>query len=168
VSGPLIVAAEFVPADLAWLDALRRAHYPPDRNKVPAHLTLFHALPPSLEAEVKHQLAIHSEGPPPRATIAGPMDLGQGVALRVVSEELEELRWSIAEHFRGSLSAQDSQGWAPHVTIQNKVGDRAARALLRQMEREFRPRPLGIAGLSLYRYLGGPWERILRTSFRGA
>jgi len=57
LNGALIVAAEFAPADFAWLDRLRRAHFPPERNLLPAHLTLFHALPPSAEAELKRRLA---------------------------------------------------------------------------------------------------------------
>ena len=44
---PLIVTAE-LPADvMAWADGLRRAHFPPERNQVRAHVTLFHALPPA-------------------------------------------------------------------------------------------------------------------------
>ncbi|HEU5286581.1 MAG TPA: 2'-5' RNA ligase family protein, partial [Sphingomicrobium sp.] len=39
-SGALIVTAELGAEDFAWLDALRRRHYPPERNRVPAHLTL--------------------------------------------------------------------------------------------------------------------------------
>ena len=49
------------------------------------------------------------------------MDLGGGVAFRVVSDELDRVRDQIADHFHGMLSAQDSAGWQPHVTIQNKV-----------------------------------------------
>ena len=54
---PLIVTADFAPADLAFLDAERRAHFPPHRNILPAHLTLFHALPPSVESELRRRLA---------------------------------------------------------------------------------------------------------------
>ena len=75
---PLIVTAEFAAPDFACLEGLRRAHYPPERNQVPAHLTLFHALPPSLAAEAKAQLAAHARGIPPRANITGLMDLGGG------------------------------------------------------------------------------------------
>jgi hypothetical protein len=65
------------------------------------------------------------------------------------------------------LSAQDSGGWRPHVTIQNKVDPKAARALRRSLERDFQPRPLRIAGLGLHRYLGGPWETLRVYPFRG-
>ena len=95
------------------------------------------------------------------------MDLGGGVAFRVVSPDLDAVRADLASEFHGLLSAQDSGGWRPHVTIQNKVQPKEARALLGKLEREFRPRPLEIAGLGLHRYLGGPWERIETYRFRG-
>ena len=165
---PLIVTADFSAPDFAWLDGLRRAHFPPDRNQVPAHLTLFHALPPSAVEEARHQLAAQARNSPPRATIAGLMDLGGGVAFRIVSEDLDSIRDELAEHFHGLLGAQDARGWRPHVTIQNKVKPSEARMLLERLEREFRPRQLEIAALSLHRYLGGPWETVARYPFRGA
>jgi hypothetical protein len=167
MSGPLIVTADFAQDDFAWLEGLRRAHYPPELNRVPVHLTMFHALPPSAEDEARRQLSRQANQRRPHASIAGLMDLGGGVALRVVSNELDAIREELAEHFHGLLGAQDSGGWRPHITIQNKAGNKEARALLAELERQFRPRPLGIAGLSLHRYLGGPWETIANYRFRG-
>lgn len=165
--GALIVTADFTADDFAWLEGLRRAHYPPNLNRVPVHLTMFHALPPSALDEAKHQLALQAANPSPHATIAGLMDLGGGAAFRVVSDDLDAIREDLAERFQGLLGAQDAGGWRPHVTIQNKVGNKQARALLDELGRQFRPRPLGIAGLSLHRYLGGPWETVARYRFRG-
>ena len=167
MTGALIVTAVFAPPDFAWLERLRRAHYPPERNRVPVHLTLFHALPPSTLEEARRQLAIHAAGAAPRASIAGLMDLGGGVAFRVVSDDLDSIRGELADHFQGSLGAQDASGWRPHVTIQNKVPPKEARALIARLERDFRPRSLGIAGLALHRYLDGPWETLSRSAFRG-
>jgi 2'-5' RNA ligase len=168
LAGPLIVTADLSAADFAWLEGLRRAHYPAEQNRVPAHLTLFQGLPPSAIEEVKHQLALHSAEPPPRATVAGLMNFTSGVAFRVVSGELEAIRQSIADHFHGLLCAPDASGWRPHVTIQNKVAPKQARALLAELERDFRSRPLGIAGLSVHRYRGGPWETLANYRFRGS
>lgn len=167
MAGALIVTAEIAAADLAWLDRLRRAHYPPDRNQLPAHLTMFHALPPSAEGEVRRSLGRLAAEAPPHASIEGLMNLGSGVAFRVASQDLDAIRRDLAGEFRGLLSAQDSGGWRPHVTIQNKVSARHARELLVKLESDFRPRPLGIVGLGLHRYLGGPWERLGSYSFRG-
>ncbi|HVM38650.1 MAG TPA: 2'-5' RNA ligase family protein [Sphingomicrobium sp.] len=163
----LIVTAELAPEDFAWLDGLRRRHFPAERNQLGAHLTMFHALPPSAEAEVRHRLSQLASRPAPRAMIAGLMDLGGGVAYRIVSDELDAIRAELGEAMLGTLGAQDSQGWRPHVTVQNKVAPKVARALLAELERGFTPRPLGIAGLGLNRYLGGPWERLAVYRFRG-
>jgi hypothetical protein len=164
---PLIVTAEFAAPDFAWLEGLRRAHYPAERNRVPAHLTIFHALPPSLAGEAKTELARHARGLPPNAVVAGLMDLGGGVAFRVVSDDLDAIRQELRDRFHGMLSAQDSSGWRPHVTIQNKVAPKVARALIAELQRDFRPRPLAIAALALHRYLDGPWETVARYPFRG-
>ena len=85
-----------------------------------------------------------------------------------MSEDLDAIRTDIADHFPGALTAQDAHGWRPHVTIQNKVTSSVARALMIELDRDFRARPLGIAALSLHRYLGGPWDRVARYPFRGA
>jgi 2'-5' RNA ligase superfamily len=167
VTGALIVTADLSPPDFAWVDRLRRQHYPGERNTVPAHLTIFQTLAPSALDEARRQLSVASKRPPPKATIAGMMDLGTGVAFRVVSEELDAIREELADHLHGLLSAQDSGGWRPHVTIQNKVKPREAKALLHELKRGFEPRALGISGLSLHRYLDGPWETVARYPFRG-
>jgi len=167
VAGALIVTAEIAPRDLAWLDALRRAHFPAERNYLMAHLTMFHALPPSSEAEVRASLARLGVERAPQASVEGLMDLGGGVAYRIVSTDLDRIWRELADQFQGLLTAQDAGGWRPHVTIQNKVAPKVARALLEQLERDFRPRPLGISGLGLHRYLGGPWEKLSIVSFRG-
>src|SRR5687768_3679066 len=153
MAGALIVTAELGAQDFAWLDGLRRQHYPPERNQVPAHLTLFHSLAPSAEHEARRRLVSHSARLAPIARIAGLMDLGGGVAFRVVSDELDAIRDELAHELHGLLGAQDAGGWRPHVTIQNKVAPMAARELLRSLDRDFQPRPLRIARLGLHRYL---------------
>ena len=163
----LIVTADFSQSDFAWFEGLRRAHYPADQNRVPAHLTMFHALPPSALEEARRQLALQAAARPPKASLAGLMNLGSGVAFRILSDELEAIRNALADHFHGMLTAADAAGWRPHVTVQNKVSSREARALFEALKRDFEPRPLGIAGLSLHRYLGGPWETAATYKFRG-
>jgi 2'-5' RNA ligase len=166
-AAPLIVTATFGDGDNGWLQELRRKHYPADRNRVPAHLTLFRQLPPSAQGELARRLAACAAAPAPRAEIAGVMDLGEGTALRVASETLEEIRDDLAASLRGLLTAQDQGPWTPHVTIQNKVEPKAARRLQQQLAATFRPRPLGIKALALWRYLDGPWEPLKAWSFRG-
>lgn len=168
MSAPLIVTAELGAADLAWFDGLRRRHYPVERNRLAAHLTMFHALPAMLEGELRRRLAaLAAELPPPQATVSGLMDLGGGVAYRIVSDDLDAVRVELIDAFRGSLTQQDTHGWRPHVTIQNKVSPKVARTLVTELERDFAPRPLAIAGLAFHHYEGGPWRLGQRYAFRG-
>ena len=105
-------------------------------------------------------------GTAPTAVIAGLMNLGRGVAFRVVSQDLDAIREELANDLHGLLGAQDTGGWRPHVTIQNKVEPKTARELRQTMESDFIERPLRIAGLGLHRYLGGPWESLRVYPFR--
>jgi len=168
MAGALIVTAEFGRDDFAWLNSLRAIHYPAERNRVPAHLTIFHALPPSAEQELRSRLAALSKRERPRAQIEGLMDLGGGVAFRTVSDDLDLIRRELSEGLHGLLSAQDSGGWRPHVTIQNKVAPKMARELRSSLERNFIRRPLTISGLGLHAYREGPWETLATYPFRGS
>lgn len=167
MAGSLIVTAELGAPDFAWLDQLRRTYYPPERNRVPAHLTLFYALPPSIEAEIRSRLSNLAQRRPPRASLEGLMDLGGGVAFGVASEDLDQLRDELASSLHGALGAQDCAGWRPHITIQNKVSNKVARQLIQSLGNRFSPRPLMVKGLALHRYLDGPWQRIAFYPFRG-
>lgn len=146
---------------------MRREHYPPERNRVPAHLTLVRHLPPGIEAELGQRLASATAAPPPRATIAGILDLGGGTAFRVESEDLLAIREGLAAAFHGLLTPQDQASWRPHITIQNKVVAKEARALQEHLRASFLSRPLTIRGLAAWRYLAGPWELIREWPFRG-
>jgi hypothetical protein len=167
MAGALIVTVELGADSFALLEGLRRRHYPAERNRVPVHLTMFHALPPSAETEVRSRLAQVVRMSAPKASIEGLIDLGGGVALRVVSPELDRLREELADGLHGMLDWQDRSGWRPHVTIQNKVAPKIARALIASLERDFRARPLVVRGLALHRYHDGPWETLASYSFRG-
>jgi hypothetical protein len=166
MAGALIVTAEIGHGDFSWLEGLRRAHFPAERNQLPAHLTIFHALPPSAETELRGRISRIVRRSPPAAHVAGLMDLGGGVAFRIVSPELDRIRSELADGLHGLLSAQDSGGWRPHVTIQNKVAPKIARALRDSLEQQFRQRPLSVSGIGLHRYRGGPWERLAIYPFR--
>lgn len=150
------------------MDALRRAHFPPERNVLSAHVTLFHALPPFVEDEARALLAELARAAPPPARLVAVMDLGRGTALRIESPALLALRAQIAERFHGLLTGQDSHTPRLHVTVQNKVDRNAARALQAELDRTFSPEPFAFAGLSLHRYRGGPWEPAGSWRFRGA
>ena len=163
---PIIVTALFGAADMELLDGLRRTYFPPERNRLRAHLTMFHHLPPSLAAELGQRLSAASRGvPPPPAQLAGLISLGGGVAFRVESSALGIIRARLADAFAGMLTPQDAAGWRPHVTIQNKVSAAIARETLACLSAGFRPHPLAITGLASFHYRGGPWEPIGRYPF---
>lgn len=163
---PIIVTALMGAADFAWADGLRRAHFPPERNWLPAHITLFHHLPPSLLDEVAVRLKRLCAGPPPPARLTEVMLLGRGVALRVESPALMALREELADAFAGLLTPQDQARPRLHITVQNKVAPDAAKALAQALRRDFRPRALAIAGLAAWHYRGGPWEPAMKAMFR--
>lgn len=166
-NAPIIVTALLGDADFAWADALRRAHFPPARNRVPAHVTLFHHLPPSLAAEIAERLAGEARARAPEAVIARVLRLGAGTAFAIHSAELSAIRARLADAWAGLLTPQDAAGWRAHLTVQNKVPRAAAEALHATLADGFRPRPLAIAGLAAWRYLGGPWERLSTHMFLG-
>ena len=93
--------------------------------------------------------------------------LGFGVAIEITCPELKRLRTALCIAMGGELSRQDSQGWRPHVTIQNKVDAPAARALQAALKADFAPRPVRLTGLAAWRYRGGPWEPVSRHRFGG-
>lgn len=165
-TAPIIVTALFGRADAAFFEDLRRRHFPPERNHLSAHLTMFHHLAPSLAREVKQRLTGATRGmPPPAARIAGVMSLGRGVAFRIESPALEDIRADLAHAFATVLTPQDRSAWRPHVTVQNKVEVATAKELQAELERGFRPRPVQIAGLASWWYRGGPWEPLSRHMF---
>lgn len=165
---PIIMTASMGGADQAWANALRRTHYPPERNVLDAHITLLHHLPGHMEVEViARTKALADEFAPPTAKLSEVMNLGKGVAYRVHSPELLAVRDMMAEAMHGLLTTQDQGRPRLHITIQNKAEPADARALLASLTAEFAPRSLAIAGLALHRYMGGPWQPIGNWRFRG-
>lgn len=164
---PIIVTAQLGAEDAAWATALRRQYFPPERNHLDAHLTLFHHLPPSLEGELRALLAGLAAGPAPQARLGGVYSLGCGVALHVESDELMDLRSIIADRFSAHLTPQDRARPRLHITVQNKVDPALARQTLATLQADIRPRPLRVTGLACWHYLGGPWSPIATSRFRG-
>ena len=165
-NAPIIVSALFGAEDQAWFDRLRREHFPPERNQLSAHLTMFHHLQPSLAPELKQRLAAATRRTrAPDARVAGLVSLGRGVAYRIDSPGLAAIRGELADAFSGTLLPQDQQGWRAHVTVQNKVEPAAAKALLAELSAGFVARPVAIAGLAAWWYRGGPWEPLSRHMF---
>lgn len=165
-SWPLIVAAELPPDLYSWATQLRTDHFPPERNFLKAHVTLFHALPPMMEGEARDLLARLAKRKPVPATLDGVVSLGRGTALKLTSPGMLDLRDEIADHFKGMLTEQDQHRPRLHITVQNKVTLAEAIALQQELAPRVEPREFAFRGLELHAYLGGPWELLGRWRFR--
>lgn len=165
---PLILTLTLDDASFALFDGLRRRHFPPERNQVPAHLTLFHTLPCDRRALIAALLdQVCRRQKRLLLEIAAVKRLGSGVAYAVKSAGLETLRRHLAHEWSPWLTPQDSQGFRPHITVQNKASAEAARDLYRLLDHEFRPFEAAGTGLHLWSYLGGPWRLARAWRFQG-
>lgn len=165
MTAPIIVTALIGEPDFSFFDNLRRQHYPSERNHLRAHVTLFHHLPPSCIDELKQLLKDEARGNEPQGRVAKLINLGGGVAFRIESPDLDDIRARIAERFAAMLMPQDRNPWRAHITVQNKVKAPDARVLLDQLSSTFQPRALALAGLAAWWYRGGPWEPIAAYAF---
>lgn len=167
MSDPLILTLLLDAESQAWLEELRRAHFPPERNLIPAHVTLFHALPGAEIGAIRATLAEKCAALPAAvpARLGPPRFLGRGVALEVSVPVIAVLRRDLAARWQGWLTRQDAQGWRPHATVQNKVAPDQARALHATLSATLPVREAQGAALLLWHYRGGPWEAAGRFAF---
>jgi hypothetical protein len=162
---PLIVTIEIDEPSFEFFDAQRRAHFPPERNFIPAHITLFHHLPGDHAPAIRAELARVSRREAFRMDVTGLRSLGRGVAYTVESPTADELRAGLAETWAGWLTPQDRQKPRLHVTVQNKVAPETARRLIERLAAGFTPFRVTAQGLRLWSYDGGPWTLLERFPF---
>lgn len=164
----MILTARIAEPDLIPFDQLRQTHFPPDRNFLRAHLTMFHRLPGEYLDSILESLKCAATG---RSTISaqvsGVRHLGAGVAFAIDSPALTSVRDVLRSDFLLWLGPQDMQTWRPHITIQNKASRAEADALHRELSANFRSHDIAITGLDLWRYLGGPWASETTVPFAG-
>lgn len=163
---PLIVTLLLDDDAQQRFDRLRAEHFPPERNHLQAHVTLFHALPGEHLDAVRAELAQVADREAFDVAVTGLRSLGRGVAFQLESPELAGLRNRLAAAWRPWLTRQDQQRHSPHVTVQNKVDPAVARALHQRLLAGFAPYTVRSRGLGLWRYLGGPWEPLAEWPFR--
>ena len=162
----MILTLRLDEAAQAHFDALRQRHFPPERNLIAAHVTLFHALPESPEVIAEVVAAVHDLRPFP-VEVSGVRSLGRGVAYRLAAPPLMRLHARLAQAFSEHLPPQDRQPFQPHVVVQNKVTAEQARALLVVLSAAFARWTVTAEGLDLWQYLGGPWEHAQTFPFAG-
>lgn len=164
---PLVLTAKMEARAAQRFQSLRDRHYPAALNRVPAHITLFRQLPGGEAGTIVDRLKAVARGTrAPRVQVAGLRSLGTGVAFDLRSPDLEELRDELAHAWGPLLIPQDRADFRPHVTVQNKVEPREAKALLAELSRDFHPWSFASDGLLLWRYLDGPWELVSETRFK--
>lgn len=163
---PLLVTATLDPVAHAFFDGLRREHFPPERNHLAAHVTLFHALPGAQRAQVHDAVVAAAAGAAEMtAEVEGLRSLGGGVAYSLECPALARVRAGLADVFDAWLTRQDAQRFWAHVTVQNKVPAPRARETLAALEALEVP-PVTVTGLALWFYRGGPWEPLSEHPFR--
>lgn len=166
---PLILTLKLDNLTFGLFDDLRQAHFPASRNIVPAHVTLFHALPGEQEPAIRRDLAeVTAAYHTLSLSFADVQFLGRGVAIKLQAPELLDLRHQLADRWQQWLSAQDEQPYRPHITIQNKVAPETARRLFVELDRNWKSLEGTGEGLVLWRYLAGPWEHVAEFLFIGS
>lgn len=147
-------------------EVLRQRWFPAELNKIPAHLSLFHTLPESevtMASLARVAAGQHTFG----LRVAEVKTIGRGVAFFLESAEAKRVHRALSEAFAEELTAQDRQGFRPHVVAQNKVDPKVARETLAVVQAGFAPWECEAVGLDLWRYMGGPWKHLQRFEFGG-
>ncbi len=107
---PIIMTATMGDEDFAWANALRQRYYPSERNFLSAHVTLFYHLPPQGLDEIVGLIKETTRNNfSPKSKLVDVIHLGRGVAYKLHSPELLEIRQFYAESFHGLLTQQDQQ-----------------------------------------------------------
>ena len=156
---PLILTLELDADAFGFFDALRREHFPPKRNFLAAHVTLFHHLPGEEISRIEDDLkAVCAKYQPFEITFPTLRFLGKGTAAEIEAAELLKIRSTLAGGWDEWLTAQDRQKFKPHITIQNKTAPDEARRLFEGLRADWQPKVGRGIGLQLWHYRGGPWE----------
>ena len=159
MTAPLILTLKIDAQSFDYFDELRRRYFPPERNFLAAHVTLFHHLPGENGAKITKDLAeiCRQTGRFPLA-FTNWRFLGKGSAINIESAELLKLRAALANAWHEHLTAQDSQKFKPHITIQNKVNPETARELFENLSSDWQIKTGEAHGFTLWQYVGGPWK----------
>lgn len=167
MTAPLIVTLRFDAESQARFQQARDRWFPPERNIVPAHLTLFHHLPGDRDWDVCARLAeVAGRTPAIPFRVTGILAMGRGAGYRLELNGIDDLRARIGAGF--DLTDQDRARIRPHVTVQNKVSKPEARDAVEALRAGFAPWQGWGLGLDLWRYRGGPWDAVDHFAFAGA
>ena len=155
---PLILTCSINPEAFSFFNEQRIKYFPPDRNFLDAHLTLFHHLPAGEPAIMQAIQELCTRQPVITLQVKEVVFTGKGVAYRIDSPELKQLHRQLQQRWQQWLISQDRQGLWPHITVQNKVDPATSRLLHQELADSFTPFDAVAMGLGLWEYLGGPWK----------
>ena len=153
MAGALIVTAELGPAGPRVARSPATHPLPGRAQPLPAHLTMFHALPPSAEGELRVAPVETCPGRAPRRLDRGPDGPRRRRRLRIVSPDLDAIRNELAERLsriarragRGRLAARTSPSRTRsrrRSLVRLLAGDRARFRAAAARNSEARPAPL--------------------------
>ncbi|AHJ97014.1 2'-5' RNA ligase family protein [Hymenobacter swuensis] len=166
---PIILTLTLDAASHQYFNRLRQQHFPPERNYLEAHVTLFHHLPGAEQATIEQHLqAVTASVPPLPLHVSGLRFLGQGVAYSIENPQVQQLHRELQKTWADWLTPQDQQPLRLHVTVQNKVLPTVARTLYEELTASFTPLEAVGTGFTLWAYQGGPWQELARFPFQAA
>lgn len=163
---PLILTLAIGKDASHFFNSLRKKYFPPERNFIDAHLTLFHALPDEEAINLTVQDISNRQSSFVLA-VKEPVSIGKGVAFKIESPELMQLHKTLQSKWPDFLSLQDRQKLWPHITVQNKVPAQEAQHLLAELKNGFTPFTVPATGLQVWEYLNGPWRFVEEYAFKG-
>jgi hypothetical protein len=165
-AAPLIVTVQLDETTFALFNTLRQKYFPPERNFLSAHLTLFHHLPAG-EFQMMEDLQRWSETASPlNMRVTEVKNIGKGVAYKIDCPLLVQLHRQMQERWQQWLTPQDKQKLWPHVTVQNKVSAADAQQTFKTLSTTFQPFAATGIGFHLWTYEGGPWKAVQTFPFR--
>jgi 2'-5' RNA ligase len=147
-------------------EGMRQRYFPPERNLVPAHLTLFHTLP-AIDEIASTLMDTAATTRAFSLAVTGLRSLGGGVTYVLAAPEVQSLHRELSRSFAPHLTLQDQHAFQPHVVIQNKTTGKQAKALLVLLQADFQTFRVEAEGFDLWHYRNGPWELARQFTFRG-
>ncbi|KAL8957733.1 MAG: hypothetical protein Q9183_005980, partial [Haloplaca sp. 2 TL-2023] len=137
---------------------LRTKYFPPQLNKLSAHITLFRALPGSQLSRIEKDIhEIAQQHHPFFISTGKPHKFVEGVSLDVRAVPAQEIYHALKARWTTFLSKQDHI-FRPHYTIQNKVPEKeVVEKTMDEIQGSFTGSRGTADGLTLHRYEKGYW-----------
>jgi 2'-5' RNA ligase len=164
---PFILTLALDEQSQAFFDTLRQKYFPPERNHLSAHVSLFHQLPADEERVDFVIREVCKRQQNFELQVNEVRNIGSGVAYKIESTGLLKLHKHLQQEWQQWLIPQDQHKLWPHITIQNKAEPSAAAKLREELAKSFEPFTIQGTGLVLWEYLGGPWRHIETYLFEG-